>query len=757
MNLQPITRLARGIRFRIAATCWFVTLLALGLYLAVNLPQQQKDLLDALASKAKGVSSSLQEVTAGAALSEDYSSVVDHCINILSGDDAIDYLVITRTDGFSVVVHRDGWRTETLGGFWRPGTRDITGGIGHVPLVGKRVYSYTRPFDYASVQWGWIHVGLSTVAFDSSVSDVYRRSAMLAVLAAALSLLVAFYQARRLVSPIVNLQGVVSQVASGDLSARADIRSGDEVEALGQAFNSMAATIGERNQILQSLRVAGQLLLSTEDWTTVAARVLAEVGRASAVSRAYLFENHTAADGAILSSERFEWVAPGVPSTLARWQNFRWADFGVAEWSQRLAAGKQVVATFPSDSHLVPAGFDSSIQLMISTPILVGGDWWGWAGFDLCGSRRELSAAERDSFQAVADMLGAAISRQIAKQALLHANENLERRVLERTSELEEQVRARETANRQLAEAQQRLMDLSRQAGMAEVATGVLHNVGNVLNSVNVSATVVANKIRESRVGNLNQVAALLRENAADLPAFLTADPKGQRVIEYIGRLGAHLESEREIMLRELELLTGHIGHIKEIVATQQNYAKVSGLIEVIPLPDLIEDALRIVAPGLERHGIHVERHFAQIPPASVDKHSVLQILLNLLRNAKQALDDSHLNGAPRRKLVHITLASPAPGRFAIQVRDNGVGLSPENLLKIFSHGFTTRRDGHGFGLHSGANAARRMGGSLSVASDGPGLGAVFTLELPIDPRNPNPASDPKAEQEPSNHEYAAQ
>jgi len=756
MMARLLARYLGGIRFRIAATCWLVTILALALYVSVNLPQQKKDLRDALGSKAKGVSSSLQEVTAGAALSEDYSSVVDHCMNILAGDDAIDYLVITRTDGVSVLVYRGGWRTETLNGFWRPGTRDITGDIEYVPLVGKRVYRYTRPFDYASVQWGWIHVGLSTLAYDQSVSDVYQRSAMLAVLAAALSLFVAFYQARRLVRPIIELQGVVSQVANGDLAARADIRTGDEVEALGNSFNLMAGTIGDQNRILQSVRFAGQLLLSAEDWSVVIDEVLAQVGQAANVSRAYIFENHIAPDGAVLSSERFEWVAPGVHSTLAKWQNFRWADCGVEDWSDRLRTGQQVVAKFPTDSHLVPAGFDTSIQLMVATPILVGGEWWGWSGFDLFDGQRQLSAAEKDSFQAVADMLGAAISRQRAKQAVVDANENLERRVLERTRELEEQVGAREQANRQLAEAQQRLMDLSRQAGMAEVATGVLHNVGNVLNSVNVSATVVANKIRESRVGNLNHVVTLLRDNADDLPTFLTTDPKGQRVIDYLGRLGSHLEAEREIMLRELDLLTGHIGHIKEIVATQQNYAKVSGLIEVIPLPDLIEDALRIVAPGLERHGIDVERDFASIPPASVDKHSVLQILLNLLRNAKQALDDAHLHGAPRRKVVRIKLGLSAPDRFAIEVRDNGVGLSPENLTRIFAHGFTTRRDGHGFGLHSGANDARRMGGSLSVASAGAGLGAVFTLELPINPRSPNPPAPPLPEQELIHHEYTA-
>jgi signal transduction histidine kinase len=74
----------------------------------------------------------------------------------------------------------------------------------------------------------------------------------------------------------------------------------------------------------------------------------------------------------------------------------------------------------------------------------------------------------------------------------------------------------------------------------------------------------------------------------------------------------------------------------------------------------------------------------------------------------------------------------------SIIVRDNGIGIPPENLIKIFNHGFTTKRDGHGFGLHSGANAAKEMGGSLTAESNGPGLGATFTLELPVAKIKPN-------------------
>jgi signal transduction histidine kinase len=262
---------------------------------------------------------------------------------------------------------------------------------------------------------------------------------------------------------------------------------------------------------------------------------------------------------------------------------------------------------------------------------------------------------------------------------------------------------------------------------MAEVATGALHNVGNVLNSVNVSANIVASKVRESRIANVSALAGMLEEHSRELAGFLAHDPKGQRVVPYLAKLGSHLEEERQVMLQELALLTGHIGHIKEIVATQQNYAKVCGLVEIVSLPNVVEDAIRIVEPGLATSGIHLERDYETVPPVAADTHSVLQILLNLLRNAKQAVNDS----GHQEKRIRVRIHRWGGDRIRIAVEDTGVGLAPENLTRIFSHGFTTKRDGHGFGLHSGANTARQLGGSLWAESKGFGCGATFILELP--------------------------
>jgi hypothetical protein len=214
---------------------------------------------------------------------------------------------------------------------------------------------------------------------------------------------------------------------------------------------------------------------------------------------------------------------------------------------------------------------------VILIPVEVSGEWFGFLGFcDDSHRDRAWSVAECDSFRALAGMLGASITRQRAQDALVEAKQTLEARVMERTSQLQEQVDAKERARAELAEAQRHLMDLSRLSGMAEVATGVLHNVGNVLNSVNVSASLVASRIQESRLGNLDSLVKLLRQHSADLPSFLTADPKGQRAMPYLEKLSEHLQEERQGLLKELALLTDYVGHIKQIVATQQNYAKVS-------------------------------------------------------------------------------------------------------------------------------------------------------------------------------------
>jgi PAS domain S-box-containing protein len=291
-------------------------------------------------------------------------------------------------------------------------------------------------------------------------------------------------------------------------------------------------------------------------------------------------------------------------------------------------------------------------------------------------------------------------------------------------------ISERKQAERKLETVQQQLQVSSRRAGMAEVATNVLHNVGNVLNSVNVTATLVDQRMRESKTANVARVAALLRENQTDLAAFLTSDARGQQLPIYLETLGEHLANEQKEVLQELDSLRKNIDHIKDVVAMQQSYGQVLGMTAPLPLVDLVEDALRINASAFSRHDISLVRDYLVHPVVLVDKHKVLQILVNLLVNAKHAVDEL---GRPDKQITVRISGDDEHAR--VSVIDNGVGIPAENLTRIFAHGFTTRVSGHGFGLHSGALAAQELGGSLAAQSEGPGRGATFVLELPLGQR----------------------
>ena len=282
--------------------------------------------------------------------------------------------------------------------------------------------------------------------------------------------------------------------------------------------------------------------------------------------------------------------------------------------------------------------------------------------------------------------------------------------------------------NDELREAQAELVTTARRAGMAEIATNVLHNVGNVLNSVNVSARLLYEKVHASKGQGVIRVAELMKEHSDDLGAFISSDPKGRALPGYLGKLAEALAAEQRSMIDELVQLTKSIDHIKEIVATQQSYAGNSSVLEPGSLRELIEDVVRICDVSLARHHVTLIKELADIPMMSLDKHKVLQILINLINNAKQALDSV----ADRPSRITLRLKATDDKHVRIEVEDNGEGISRDNLTRVFEHGFTTRADGHGFGLHSCILAAHEMGGELTVESAGPGKGALFTLELPL-------------------------
>ncbi|OLF53198.1 DAHL domain-containing protein [Pseudomonas chlororaphis] len=322
--------------------------------------------------------------------------------------------------------------------------------------------------------------------------------------------------------------------------------------------------------------------------------------------------------------------------------------------------------------------------------------------------------------------LGVRLIRSFAQinqmnRALVTANDKLEQRVEERT--------------RQLKDTQSELLDTARQAGMAEIATNVLHNVGNVLNSVNISADLVSRKLRNSKAQGLGKAMQLINEHPQDLGHFLTEDAKGKLLPGYLNQLVDAIDQEQQGMAEELTQLSKSVDHIKDIVATQQSYAGASSLLEPLTVSELLEDALRMNSGALTRHHVTVRKEYADVPRIMGDKHRLLLILINLISNAKYAMSD--LSNQAR----YMTLgAAVVDGQtLQISVRDEGEGIAAENMTRIFAHGFTTRKEGHGFGLHSCALAAIEMNGHLTAHSDGPGTGALFVLQIPLIPAEGEP------------------
>ncbi|WP_458127858.1 DAHL domain-containing protein [Pseudomonas sp. Z2-11] len=294
------------------------------------------------------------------------------------------------------------------------------------------------------------------------------------------------------------------------------------------------------------------------------------------------------------------------------------------------------------------------------------------------------------------------------------SNDKLEQRVEERT--------------RELKEAERELVDAARMAGMAEIATNVLHNVGNVLNSVNISAELVTRKLKNSKTQGLGKAVRMMNEHATDLGQFITEDEKGKLLPRYFNELVDSIATEQGLLIEELAQLTKSIDHIKEIVTTQQTYAGAARLIEPLNVADLFEDALRMNSGALSRHQVTVIKDYQHIPMIMGDKHRLLLILINLISNAKAAMSNVE---PPREMTLGVRIVDQTT--LCVSVRDRGEGIAPENQARIFNHGFTTRKDGHGFGLHSCALAAVEMNGRLQVQSDGPGQGALFTLEIPLE------------------------
>ena len=268
---------------------------------------------------------------------------------------------------------------------------------------------------------------------------------------------------------------------------------------------------------------------------------------------------------------------------------------------------------------------------------------------------------------------------------------------------------------------------MARASGMAEVASSVLHNVGNVLNSVNVSSSLIKEYIKNIDIVKLDDVNHLIKEHQHDLGTFISSDPRGSRLPGYLNSLAEKWQVEYLSLNAEVDRLDQNIQHIKEIIALQQTFSGIVNFAELISISTVLNEALTLASIDSVQHKITIKKEYETLKATYVDKLKLTQILINLIRNAKDALTES----SNKEKFILLKTGSVDENMFFIKVIDNGIGIDAEHQSQIFNYGFTTKKSGHGFGLHSSIIAINEMKGSLTAESGGINQGTTFTIKLP--------------------------
>ncbi len=267
----------------------------------------------------------------------------------------------------------------------------------------------------------------------------------------------------------------------------------------------------------------------------------------------------------------------------------------------------------------------------------------------------------------------------------------------------------------------------ARELGMAEISSSVLHNVGNIITSACVSSNLVLESIADSKLKELKNCCDLFEEHKNNLPDFLTKDPRGHKLLEFLSLLTKHLQEEQRVVTEEMRRLNDNLNMITDIISTQQHLSKKTSIEEIYLINDLIDDALNITGIPIKKE-IRLTKHFERIKPLRIDKSKIVEVLVNLLNNAKDAV----ILSPKTDKSITVKTHYLDKNTVRIEIADNGIGIAADHLTKIFSYGFTTKKNGHGFGLHSSAISVNQMGGVMNVESEGVEKGTVFMIDLKV-------------------------
>ena len=282
-----------------------------------------------------------------------------------------------------------------------------------------------------------------------------------------------------------------------------------------------------------------------------------------------------------------------------------------------------------------------------------------------------------------------------------------------------------ENINQELKTAQQELVDKAHKAGMADIATGTLHNIGNVLNSINTSIYVMRDIVYDSPFKDFERANHILKNNMENLEKFFINDPRGPKLLQLYLKLEKPFHELQNQISEHLDRLVDRIVLANEIIIAQQNYAGARPILEELDITNVIEDALKLQLTMLQKYKIKIITNFNPLPKIVVQRTKLLHILVNLFNNAKDAMKET----PEAERSLMLTLDGNENNTY-LRITDTGHGIPPELIRSIFAQGVTTKPEGHGFGLHSCANYMTEMGGKIWAESPGVGNGATFILQF---------------------------
>ncbi|MDZ7814734.1 MAG: ATP-binding protein [Planctomycetota bacterium] len=272
---------------------------------------------------------------------------------------------------------------------------------------------------------------------------------------------------------------------------------------------------------------------------------------------------------------------------------------------------------------------------------------------------------------------------------------------------------------------QNKLVAHAHSSGMAHVASEVLHNIGNAVNSINVRLKNISESIeREKLPSRLRRVADLYSENG-------DGETEQTAAAGYMAALAEAVDKSRQQLIENVNFINEKLDHVSEIISLQQSVASVRGIIEKVNVKDLIVDAMEINREAITKRNIKVRFMFGEVPVIRVEKNKLIQVLVNIIKNAIEAIDSSD---SERDEMVVSASYSKKTEMVSIDVKDSGIGMTAEVRANLFKFGFTTKEQGSGFGLHSSYNLIKAMGGTINAQSEGKGKGATFSIELPLMP-----------------------